>query len=110
MQLQAQEMDQVQEREITLEQAIEIALKNNNRIKIAQYEIEVEETGKYGAITIPKTEFSYSNGEFNTPAITDNLFGFTQRINFPTVYTSQFKLAKAKVNSSEQLKSSKKMN
>ncbi|MFD2835223.1 CusA/CzcA family heavy metal efflux RND transporter, partial [Christiangramia antarctica] len=104
MQLQAQEMDQVQERELTLEQAIEIALQNNNRMKIAQYEIEVQETGKYGAITIPKTEFSYSNGEFNTPTLKDNLYGVTQRINFPTVYTSQFKLAKARVNSSEQLK------
>lgn len=104
MQLQAQEMDQVQERELTLEQAIEIALQNNNRIKIAQYGIEVEETGKYGAITIPRTEFSYSNGEFNTPTIKDNLYGVTQRINFPTVYISQFKLAKARVNSSEQLK------
>jgi len=104
MQLQAQEMDQVQERELTLEQAIEMALHNNNRIKIAQYEIEVQETGKYGAITIPKTEFSYSGGEFNTPTIKDNSYGVIQRINFPTVYTSQFKLAKARVNSSEQLK------
>ena len=104
MQLQAQEMNKVQEREITLQQAIEIALQNNNRIKIAQYEIDIEETGKYGAITIPKTEFSYSSGEFNTPTIKDNMYGVTQRINFPTVYTSQFKLAKAKVNSREQLK------
>lgn len=104
LQLQAQEMNKVQEREINLEQAIEIALQNNNRIKIAQYEIDIEETGKYGAITIPKTEFSYSSGEFNTPTIKDNMYGVTQRINFPTVYTSQFKLAKAKVNSREQLK------
>ncbi|SDR70214.1 cobalt-zinc-cadmium resistance protein CzcA [Gillisia sp. Hel1_33_143] len=104
MQLQAQEINQIQERELTLPEAIELALKNNNRIKIAQYEIDVEETGKYGAISIPKTEFSYSGGEFNTPAVKDNLYGVTQRINFPTVYTSQFKLAKAKVNSSEQLK------
>ncbi|CAL66268.1 CusA/CzcA family heavy metal efflux RND transporter [Christiangramia forsetii] len=104
MQLQAQEIDPVQEREISLEQAIEMAIENNNRIKIAQYEIDVEKTGKYGAITIPKTEFSYSNGEFNTPTIKDNLYGVTQRINFPTVYTSQFKLAKARVKNSEQLK------
>ena len=103
-QLQAQETNQAQERKLTLEQAIEIALQNNNRIKIAQYEIDVEKTGKYGAITIPRTEFSYSRGEFNTPTLKDNLYGVTQRINFPTVYTSQFKLAKARVNSSEQLK------
>ncbi len=104
MQLQAQETNQMQERTITLQQAIEMALQNNNRIKIAQYEIEVEEKGKYGAITIPRTEFSYQNGEFNTPTVRDNQYGVTQRINFPTVYTSQFKLAKARVSSSEQLK------
>lgn len=104
MQLQAQETNQVQERVITLQQAIEMALKNNNRIKIAQYEIEVEEKGKYGAVTIPRTEFSYSRGEFNTPMVKDNQYGITQRINFPTVYTSQYKLAKARIKSSEQLK------
>ncbi len=103
-QLQAQEINRAQGRALTLEQAIEIALQNNARIKIAQYGIEFEKTGKYGAITIPRTEFSYSNGEFNTPTIKDNLYGVTQRINFPTVYTSQFKLAKARVSSSEQLK------
>ena len=104
VQLQAQESNQVQERELTLQQAIEFALQNNNRIKIAQYEIDIEKTGKYGAITIPKTEFSYSSGDVNTPSTKDNLYGVTQRINFPTVYTSQFKLAKAMVSSSEQLK------
>jgi cobalt-zinc-cadmium resistance protein CzcA len=104
MQLQAQETSMVQEREVTLQQAIEMALQNNNRIKIAQYEIEVEEKGRYGAITIPRTEFSYQNGEFNTPTVKDNQYAVTQRINFPTIYTSQFKLAKARVSSSEQLK------
>lgn len=104
MQLQAQETNQVQEREITLEQAIDIALQNNNRIKIAQYEIQVEETGKRGAVTIPRTEFSYSRGEFNTPNIKDNQFAVLQSINFPTVYTSQYKLAKARITSSEHLK------
>jgi cobalt-zinc-cadmium resistance protein CzcA len=104
MQLQAQEKNQVQEREITLEQAIDIALQNNNRIKIAQYEIQVEEAGKRGAVTIPRTEFSYSRGEFNTPNIKDNQFAVVQSINFPTVYTSQYKLAKARITSSEHLK------
>jgi cobalt-zinc-cadmium resistance protein CzcA len=104
MQLQAQEKNQEQEREITLEQAIDIALQNNNRIKIAQYEIQVEEAGKRGAVTIPRTEFSYSLGEFNTPNIKDNQFAVLQSINFPTVYTSQYKLAKARITSSEHLK------
>ncbi|WP_194850765.1 CusA/CzcA family heavy metal efflux RND transporter [Nonlabens antarcticus] len=104
MQLQAQEVKLVPEQKITLQQAIEIALQNNNRIRIAQYEIEMEETGKYGAINIPRTEFSYSRGEFNTPTVNDNQYGITQRFNFPTVYVSQFNLAKAKVKSKKQLK------
>jgi len=32
------------------------------------------------------------------------MYGVTQRFNFPTLYTSQFKLAKAKVNNRERLK------
>ncbi|PZX57003.1 cobalt-zinc-cadmium resistance protein CzcA [Algoriphagus ratkowskyi] len=103
-QLQAQVTSPLPKQELSLEQAIEIAIQNNNRIKIAQYEIDVERTGKYGAITIPRTEFFYSNGQFNTPTINDNLFGISQRINFPTVYTSQSNLAKARVTSSEYLK------
>ncbi len=103
-QVQAQESNQGQVRELTLQQAIDEALSNNERIKIAQYQIELQKTGKLGAITIPKTELLYTNGEFNNPAIQDNIYGISQRINFPSLYSSQFKLAKEKVNSSEQLK------
>lgn len=103
-QVQAQETNQGQVRKLTLQQAIDVALKNNERIKIAQYQIDIQKTGKSGAITIPKTELLYTNGEFNNPTIQDNIYGISQRINFPSLYSSQFKLAKEKVNSSEQLK------
>lgn len=103
-QVQAQETNQGQVRELTLQQAIDVALANNERIKIAQYQIDFQKTGKSGAITIPKTELLYTNGEFNNPTIQDNTYGISQRINFPSLYSSQFKLAKEKVNSSEQLK------
>lgn len=100
----AQETNQGHVRELTLQQAIDVALENNERIKIAQYQIDFQKTGKSGAITIPKTELLYTNGEFNNPTIQDNIYGISQRINFPSLYSSQFKLAKEKVNSSEQLK------
>ncbi|MDO9274356.1 MAG: CusA/CzcA family heavy metal efflux RND transporter, partial [Lutibacter sp.] len=103
-QVQAQEINQGQVRKLTLQQAIDVALKNNERIKIAQYQIDIQKTGKSGAITIPKTELLYTNGEFNNPTIQDNIYGISQRVNFPTLYSSQFKLAKEKVNSSERLK------
>lgn len=103
-QVQAQETNQGHVRELTLQQAIDVALENNERIKIAQYQIDFQKTGKSGALTIPKTELLYTNGEFNNPTIQDNIYGISQRINFPSLYSSQFKLAKEKVNSSEQLK------
>lgn len=103
IQLQAQETDPAQMGKLTLEQAIEIALQNNKRVDVAQSEIAIEKAGRYGAITIPRTEFSYSRGEFNTPTVKDNMYGVSQRINFPTVYLSQLRLAKAKVKSKEQL-------
>ncbi|MHB1147784.1 MAG: CusA/CzcA family heavy metal efflux RND transporter [Lutibacter sp.] len=103
-QVQAQETNQGHVRKLTLQQAIGEALANNERIKIAQYQIDFQKTGKQGAITIPKTELLYTNGEFNNPTIHDNIYGISQRINFPSLYSSQFKLAKEKVNSSEQLK------
>jgi cobalt-zinc-cadmium resistance protein CzcA len=103
-QVQAQESNQGQVRKLTLQQAIGEALANNERIKIAQYQIELQKTGKLGAITIPKTELLYTNGEFSNPTIQDNIYGISQRINFPSLYSSQFKLAKEKVDSSEQLK------
>ena len=103
-QVQAQESNPGQVRKLTLQQAIDEALANNERIKIAQYQIELQKTGKQGAITIPKMELLYTNGEFNNPTIQDNIYGISQRINFPSLYSSQFKLAKEKVDSSEQLK------
>lgn len=89
---------------VTLQQAIDEALTNNRRIKIANYQIDVEETGKLGAFTIPKTELSYTSGDINNPGITDNMISIFQRVNFPTLYISQYKLAEERVKSSEQLK------
>ena len=102
--IQAQETPVNKERTVNLQQAIQEALSNNNRIKIADYEVDVAETGKLGAINIPKTELSYGIGDINNPEIQDNNFGIQQRINFPTLYASQYKLAKAKILSQEQLK------
>tara|TARA_R110002050_G_scaffold42777_7_gene102818 strand:+ start:4249 stop:8643 length:4395 start_codon:yes stop_codon:yes gene_type:complete len=102
--MQAQEINQQQERKVTLQQAIDEALENNNRIKIANYQVEVEKTGKFGAITIPRTELLYTTGDVNNPGIRDNMYNVSQRVNFPTLYSSQYKLAKERVKSSEQLK------
>lgn len=89
---------------LTLEQAVEIALKNNSSIKIADYEVKLQQALKAGSITIPKTEFSYTGGVVSNPNINDNILAASQRFDFPTLYSSQSKLAKEKVASSEKYK------
>ncbi|MBU7571011.1 MAG: CusA/CzcA family heavy metal efflux RND transporter [Flavobacterium sp.] len=91
-------------RTLTLQQSIDEALKNNGQVKIANYDINLQQTLKKGSVTMPKTEFSYTQGVVSNPTITDNLLNVGQRIDFPTVYSNQSKLAKEKVKSSEAYK------
>ncbi len=93
-----------QGRTITLKEAIKEALKNNNSIKIATYQVEMTKIAKNEAINIPKTEVSYSYGELSNPGVDDDLFSISQRIAFPTVYYRQNLLAKSKIQSSEDHK------
>lgn len=92
------------ERQLTLQQAIDEALKSNNSIKIAEYNINAQKALKKGSISIPKTELSYTQGVVSNPTVNDNLINVTQRIDFPTLYVSQSKLAQQKVISSEKYK------
>ena len=91
-------------RVLTLQQSIDEALKNNNSIKIAEYNINVQQALKKGSVTIPKTEISYTQGAVSNPTINDNLINVTQRFDFPTVYGNQSKLAQEKIQSSEKYK------
>lgn len=103
-QLQAQENYKDAVRTLTLKQAIDEALKNNNGIRIAQYEIELQQKLKQGSVNIPKTELFYTQGEVNNPTIQDNVLSISQRLDFPTLYSSQSKLANAKMGSSQSYK------
>lgn len=92
------------ERPLTLQQAIKEALDKNNSIKIAEYNIRVQRVLKQGSVTIPKAEFSYTQGVVSNPTINDNLINVTQRFDFPTIYNEQSKLLQERINSSESNK------
>lgn len=100
----AQSITSYPERKISLEQAIEEALQNNKEMKIADYDVKMQQSLKNGGISIPKTEFSLSNGSTSNPDERDNIISVSQRIDFPTLYSDQYKLGKEKVLSSEKLK------
>jgi cobalt-zinc-cadmium resistance protein CzcA len=89
-----------QERELTLDQAIELAVKNNGSIRIASVEIDREKELKKAAINLPRTDFLFSQGNINSQE-RDNSFNITQRIALPSVYKAQEKLAESRIQSSQ---------
>lgn len=87
--------------ELTLEQAIGIALRNNPQIKSASLEVEQQNVLKKTAFDLSKTNVSIQNGQINSE-ITDTYIGVSQDIYFPTVYIQQSKVQKQNVLLSEK--------
>ncbi len=87
---------------ITMQQAIEIALKNNPQLKAASLKVEKQQKLKKSAFDLDNTEFSYTNGQINSSVI-DNSWEVSQGFKFPTTYISQVKLQNQKMALSEQL-------
>lgn len=85
---------------ITVQQAIDEALKNNASVKAANYEVGYSQMLKRTATDVGKTNVSLTYGQFNS-LNTDNNITVTQSIPFPTLFTSQVKLGNAVIKSSE---------
>ena len=73
---------------ISLEQALEMADKNNLSIKSNELLESYQDKKKASYLNIPQTNLTTELGQINT-ATFDNKFGLTQNINFPTVYSNQ---------------------
>ena len=83
-----------------VEDAIKIAIENNGKMKAARYNVEISELGKKSAVNIDQTNLGIQYGQYNSY---ENDFSFTieQKIAFPTVYSTQRKLANIQVKGSE---------
>ena len=79
---------------ITLDNAIEIGLKNNLSLKNAQLQAEYQKQLINTYLTIAPTQLSADYGQINS-FNNDTKFGISQTINFPTVYSNQKKLLTA---------------
>lgn len=88
-------------RRLNQEQAIAEAVKNNNRIKAASYEVDLQTSLQKATTNLPKTELLYSQGQINSNS-RDNSIGITQKIEYPSVYKYQSQLAAAQVTASRQ--------
>ena len=86
---------------LTLDQAIDLAVKNNSRVKSASLEVQRQKVLKKTSFDLRKTNIDYKFGQFNNPQIEDNQISISQSFAFPTVYSKQGKLAEANVKGSE---------
>ncbi len=93
-----------QKQEITVEQALEIALENNNALKASANKVTQSKQLMGNAINIDKTQIYYHYDENNIAENGEPLkvFGISQSIQFPTIYGAQRKVEKQKTKLSLQ--------
>lgn len=75
----------------SLEEILEIARKNNQGIKKAKLNTDMTSALQGTAVDLPKTSFSYSRGEINSPLIDDRI-DVRQSFSLPGVWASQKKV------------------
>jgi cobalt-zinc-cadmium resistance protein CzcA len=85
---------------LTMQQAIDIALKNNAGIKAASYEVEYQKQLKKTSFDLPKTDVSLIYGQYNSYAKNDNNITVTQTIPIAAL-GSQASLNRSLLASSE---------
>lgn len=85
---------------VNVENAVEIALKNNLQVKGAQLSEQADKLRQKTYLDIPKAEISADYGQINT-ALNDTRIGITQSISFPTVYSNQKKALKSGFQASQ---------
>jgi len=66
----------------TLEQSVDIALKNNKGIQAASYEVEYQKQLKKTSFDLPKTDINLMRGQYNSYAKNDNNITVLQTIPF----------------------------
>ncbi len=85
---------------ITIEEAVAIAFENNPTIKAANFEVEKQQSLKKSAYDFDKTAISYTRGQINNVQ-QDYEWNVSQDFKFPTVYGTQSKLQKERVQLSQ---------
>lgn len=84
-------VNEVQAQKISLNTAIDSALKNNLSVKSQQLKANYQQQLVSSAVQLASTNFVGELGQFNS-TYTDNRFGVSQAFNFPVVYARQKEL------------------
>ena len=93
-----------QTRSITnVEEAIQIAIQNNQSIKAQDFNIEATESLRNTAYELPKLDFNMQLGQFNSIKF-DNAFQLSQTIPFPTIFGAKKALINAEIKAAQNQK------
>src|SRR3989337_280077 len=92
-----------QVRPLSIDKAVEEALKNNESIKAANFELESQKQLKKTSFDLPKTEVMLMYGQYNSYAKNDNNITVSQSIPF-SAFGSQRALNRALSTSHEMSK------
>lgn len=86
---------------ISLTEAKQLALQNNQLLISGNLEIDFQQTLKKGATEIPKTDVSLLYGQTNSIERNDNNISIAQTIPFPTVFVANSALANANIKGAQ---------
>ncbi len=86
---------------ISLEAAIDSAMKQNQEVLIAAMNVNAATAAQKTAWQIPATEIGFESGQINSYA-KDNRFTVAQSFDFPTVYGQRSKMLKAETGAAVQ--------
>ena len=89
---------------LSLEQAVSLALENNRQLKASKFEVERNRNLIGTSIDIEKTQIYYGFDE-NNIAVNNaplHVWGLSQSLRFPTVYSAQRKVQQGRVSLAEQ--------
>ncbi|MEZ5016743.1 MAG: CusA/CzcA family heavy metal efflux RND transporter [Flavipsychrobacter sp.] len=85
--------------QLTLDEAINIAVKNNYGLRAVTSEVEYHRQMKKAAFDLPKTQVNAQYGQYNSRVKEDNAYTFSQQIPFPTQIFAKSALANQEMKS-----------
>lgn len=85
---------------LSVEQATELALSNNNVMKSKDLDVKVSEALKPTANELPKMNFNAQLGQYNSPKF-DQSFSISQSIPFPTLFKAKKELINEEIKAKQ---------
>ncbi|MCB0516586.1 MAG: CusA/CzcA family heavy metal efflux RND transporter [Bacteroidetes bacterium] len=87
-------------KQLTIDEAINLAIQNNQSVKASGIDIQATESLKKTANELPKLDFNTQLGQYNSIKF-DNAFQLSQTIPFPTLFGAKKELINAEVKAKQ---------